>query len=79
MFIILIIQFNSNSTVDGDMIMPGSHGNVRLTTFKKMVMPNGQRFTIRELSRTVATGVVTKAHDSVDLPMSKLSKVVVNL
>lgn len=55
--------------------MPGNHGKVRITLFKKMVMPQGQPFTIRELSRTVATGIIIKTHKSVDLPLNKLSKV----
>lgn len=59
--------------------MPGSHGNVRLTLFKKMVLPNGQSFTIRELKRTVATGIITKSHSSIELPLNKLSKVEISL
>ncbi|KAJ6641706.1 Elongation factor Tu, mitochondrial [Pseudolycoriella hygida] len=61
------------------MIIPGEHGQVRLTLFKKMVMTNGQQFTIRENSRTVATGIITKTHNSVNLPLNKLSKLVLNL
>lgn len=61
------------------MIMPGEHGQVRLTLFKKMVMTNGQQFTIRENSKTVATGIITKTHKSVVLPLNKLSKLVLNL
>lgn len=57
------------------MLMPGEHGNVRLTIFKKMVMSNGQPFTIREGHITVATGIITKSHPSVELPLNKLSKV----
>lgn len=64
-------------TVDeAKMIMPGEHGNVRLTLLKKMVMQAGQQFTIREnAGATVATGIITKTHKSVVLPMNKLSKV----
>lgn len=61
------------------MIMPGGHGNIRLTTFKKMVMTNGQPFTIREQSATVITGIVTGSHVSINLPLNKLSKAVINL
>lgn len=61
------------------MIMPGDHGNVRITLFKKMVMNNGQPFTIREQGCTVATGIITKRHDSVVLPLNKLSKLVLNI
>lgn len=61
------------------MIMPGEHGQVRMTLFKKMVMTHGQQFTIRENSKTVATGIVTKRHKAVELPLNKLSKVVLDL
>lgn len=61
------------------MIMPGEHGQVRMTLFKKMVMTNGQQFTIRENNKTVATGIVTKRHKSVELPLNKLSKLILNL
>lgn len=61
------------------MLMPGDHGNVRITLFKKMVMSNGQPFTIREQGITVATGVITKRHDPVNLPLNKLSKLVLNI
>lgn len=57
------------------MLIPGEHANVRLTIFKKMVMSTGQPFTIREGHITVATGIITKTHDSVELPFNKLSKV----
>lgn len=64
--------------VDGnDMLIPGDHGNVRLTLFRKMVMTTGQEFTIRELNKTVATGIITKSLKSVNLPLNKLSKVVI--
>lgn len=61
------------------MLMPGEHGNVRLTLFKKMVMTNGQPFTIRENGATVATGIITKSLPSVNLPLNKLSKLVVEI
>lgn len=61
------------------MIMPGEHGNVRVTLFKKMVMNEGQPFTIREQGCTVATGIITKMHDPVELPLNKLSKLVLNI
>lgn len=63
------------SLVESEMIMPGEHGQIRLTLFKKMVMTNGQQFTIRENGKTVATGIVTKTLKSVELPFNKLSKV----
>lgn len=64
--------------LDGnDMLIPGDHGTVRLTLFRKMVMNDGQPFTIRELGKTVATGIITKRLNSVDLPMNKLTKLIV--
>lgn len=63
--------------LDGNaMLIPGDHGNVRLTLFKKMVMTEGQPFTIRELGKTVATGIITKRMNTVNLPMNKLAKLV---
>lgn len=64
---------------DSDMLMPGEHGRVRLTLFKKMVMTGGQQFTIRENGKTVATGIVAKSLASVELPHNKLSRVEVTL
>jgi elongation factor Tu len=65
---------------NGGMLMPGEHGsNVRITLFKNMVMSSGQPFTIREQGTTVATGVITKRHDPVNLPLNKLSKLVLNI
>uniref|UniRef100_A0A336MPT5 protein-synthesizing GTPase n=1 Tax=Culicoides sonorensis TaxID=179676 RepID=A0A336MPT5_CULSO len=60
-----------------DMLMPGDHGPVRLTTFRKMVMNSGQTFTIREQGMTVATGMITKVLDPIKLPQNKLSKVII--
>lgn len=57
-----------------DMIIPGEHGQIRLTLFKKMVMIPGQQFTIRENGSTVATGIVTQSLPSIVLPFNKLSK-----
>lgn len=59
------------------MLIPGDHGSVRLTLLKKMLMTQGQPFTIRELGKTVATGIVTNKLKPVNLPMNKLSKVVI--
>ena len=56
------------------MIMPGEHGQVRLTLFRKMVMTPGQQFTIRENGATVATGIITNTLDAIELPHRKLSK-----
>ncbi|CRL06158.1 CLUMA_CG018892, isoform A [Clunio marinus] len=69
------LDFPNNS-----MLMPGDHANsVRLTLFSKMVMSKGQSFTIRENGCTVATGVVTNQHPPVNLPLNKLSKLVLNI
>lgn len=62
-----------------DMLMPGDHGPVRLTLFRKMVMNSGQSFTIREQGMTVATGIITKVHPSVHLPQNKLIKLELHL
>ncbi|XP_022909096.2 elongation factor Tu [Onthophagus taurus] len=43
-----------------EMILPGDHGQVYLTTQWKMVMTMGQVFTIRENNVTVATGIITE-------------------
>lgn len=51
------------------MLMPGDHANnLRLTLLKKMVMSEGQPFTIREQGITVATGIITKKREPVNLP-----------
>jgi elongation factor Tu len=61
-------------------LMPGDHAQfIRITTFRKMVMSSGQPFTIRENGCTVATGVITKRYEPVDLPLNKLSKLVLNI
>lgn len=49
------------------MLMPGEHGNVKLTFLWKMVMNLGQQFTVRENNITVATGVVTETLPNVDV------------
>lgn len=57
-----------------EMMMPGDHGAIRLTIFKKMVMNLSQPFTVREQGMTVATGIITKVLPPVNLPLNKLSK-----
>jgi elongation factor Tu len=64
---------------NNSMLMPGENGSVRLTLFKKMVMADGQPFTIREQGFTVATGIITQRHKSVELPLNKLSKLELNI
>jgi len=56
------------------MLMPGEHGQVRVTLLRKMVMTPGQAFTISENGMTVATGMITQRLPSLDLPKNKLSK-----
>ncbi|XP_060518506.1 elongation factor Tu-like [Cylas formicarius] len=53
-----------------EMIMPGEHGQVILTLLSKMVMPQGQQFTIRENNITVATGIVTDTLPNVNISHS---------
>lgn len=50
---------------DIPMIMPGEHATIKLTLLKKMVMSNGQCFTVRENNVTVATGMITKVLGSI--------------
>ncbi|KAG5680849.1 hypothetical protein PVAND_010330 [Polypedilum vanderplanki] len=64
---------------NSQILMPGDHGKVRITLFKKMVMSIGQPFTFREQGTTVATGIITKRFDPIQLPQNKLSKVVLNI
>ena len=56
-----------------DIMMPGEHGNARLTTLEPMVVSKGQRFSIREGRTTVLTGVVTKEHPTIVVPKRRLS------
>lgn len=58
------------------MLMPGEHGKVLITLFRKMVMTTGQAFTIRENGMTVATGIVTEKKSSIHLPQNKLANII---
>ncbi|CAM1301347.1 TUFM (predicted), partial [Pycnogonum litorale] len=49
---------------DKEMIMPGEDATINLKLFKPMVIEVGQRFTLRDGSVTVATGVITKVLDN---------------
>lgn len=65
---------------NNSMLMPGDHTQaIRITLLWKMVMSISQPFTIRENGCTVATGVITARLPSVDLPLNKLSKLVLNI
>lgn len=61
--------------VSGEMLMPGEHGSVYLTLLRRMVMIEGQTFTIRENHKTVGTGIIVKMLKSVNIVKSNLSKV----
>lgn len=61
--------------VSGEMLMPGEHGSVYLTLLRKMVLTEGQTFTIRENHKTVGTGIIVKMLNNVDIIKSNLSKV----
>jgi len=52
------------------MVMPGEHSTVHMTLLKKMVLTMGQQFTIRENGVTVATGIVTRVLDNIDVTKS---------
>jgi len=43
-----------------EMVMPGEDAKVELMSIKKMVMPSGARFTLRNQGVTVGTGVITE-------------------
>ncbi|XP_064115049.1 elongation factor Tu, mitochondrial-like [Macrobrachium nipponense] len=45
---------------DKEMVMPGEDARLNLRLFKPMVLEKGQRFTLRDGSTTVGTGVITK-------------------
>jgi elongation factor Tu len=60
--------------IGGEMLMPGEHGSVYLTLLRKMVMTDGQTFTIRENHITVGTGIIIKMLNTIDNVKSNLSK-----
>ncbi|OQR73099.1 elongation factor Tu [Tropilaelaps mercedesae] len=57
---------------DGGMLMPGDTGEVELVLSKTMVFQVGQSFSIRELGRTVATGIITKLLPNVNITTHQL-------
>lgn len=59
------------------MIMPGEHGKVYVTLLRKMVMTNGQAFTIRENNVTVASGIITECLSTVNIVGNKLGKLAI--
>jgi elongation factor Tu len=52
---------------EGGLLVPGDHGTVHLTLNKPMIMSKGQQFVIRENHQTVATGIVTKELENVEI------------
>jgi len=52
----------------GGLILQGDHGIVHVTLAKGMPILPGQRFTIRQHRKTVATGVVSEMLPSIDQP-----------
>ncbi|KAK7080035.1 hypothetical protein SK128_026872 [Halocaridina rubra] len=62
-----------------DLVMPGEHCNATISLLQRMVLSQGQSFTIRENNITVATGIITKLLDSVYVPSKKLDKIDFNL
>jgi elongation factor Tu len=49
---------------DKDLMMPGEDTHMTLKLYKPMVLEQGQRFTLRDGSTTIGTGVVTKVLDN---------------
>jgi len=45
---------------DKEMVMPGEDAKLELRLLKPMVLEQGQRFTLRDGSTTLGTGVVTE-------------------
>lgn len=54
--------------------MPGEHGTVSVTLLRKMVMNDGQQFTIRENGVTVGTGIITETLPNVNINNRSLGK-----
>ncbi|KAI1296898.1 Elongation factor Tu, mitochondrial [Halotydeus destructor] len=52
---------------DPGMLLPGDHGVVHLTMFKEMYMKEGQKFTIREGNKNVASGLMMKRMPSLQI------------
>ena len=57
------------------MILPGESARIKISMLKKMPLFFGQRFTLRENKITVASGIITKVHDAIEMdPRQKLVK-----
>ncbi|KAB0803923.1 hypothetical protein PPYR_00893 [Photinus pyralis] len=59
-----------------EMVMPGEHADVYITLMWKMVMLNGQPFTVRENNVTVATGIITETLPEIHIK-TNLAKLVI--
>ncbi|KAK5648930.1 hypothetical protein RI129_003822 [Pyrocoelia pectoralis] len=59
-----------------EMVMPGEHIDGYITLMWKMVMLNGQAFTIRENNVTVATGIITQTLPEIHI-QTNLAKLIV--
>ena len=57
-----------------NMMMPGEQAKVKLTLLEGMPFLVGQNFTIREHKCTVATGIITAVHESLDFDKKKMNK-----
>ena len=53
---------------EGGILMPGDHAKVHLTLQYGMHMKIGQSFTIREHSKTIASGIITGYLPNVSVP-----------
>lgn len=49
----------------GDMIIPGDQGTIKITVLKNMPLFEGQKFTLRENHQTVGTGIISKLRDPI--------------
>ncbi|KAJ8678563.1 hypothetical protein QAD02_014350 [Eretmocerus hayati] len=58
-----------------DMLMPGEQCTARLTLQDSMPMLEGQTFTVREQKQTVATGMITKILDHIEVDRRKMNKI----
>ncbi|XP_043274347.1 elongation factor Tu-like [Venturia canescens] len=60
-----------------NMLMPGEHATTRLTLIRRMPVLVGQSFTVRDMKRTVATGIITKILPSLTVDKQRMNLVVV--
>lgn len=60
---------------EGGILMPGDHGSVHVTLQYGMPLKIGQKFTIREGTRTIASGIITKFLPKIPHVISNLGQV----